>query len=161
MSPYRAVLLVFASMGVLYACDDDNNSTTPDTVDLNGSWNYTVDVTVANGVCEGEENSPASTYLVTIAAIDPNGDGTWDVTATGFLDDPAATITGTVTSVTQVGDQITLSGSYPEDGGTTTTTHRLTIQSATRMTGTEDWSWTGGGGTCPDGKANITVVKVP
>jgi hypothetical protein len=162
MRPHGLLLLTLSSFALLAACSDDNgDGNTPVTVDVSGSWNYRIDVTVANGVCAGEEDADPSTDLVTIVAIDPNGDGTYDVTASGFLGDPTAEITGTVTGVTQVGDQLTLTGSYPEDGGVTTTTHRLTIKSETRLEGTEDWSWTNGTESCPNGKADVVVTKVP
>jgi hypothetical protein len=160
MRSHRLLTLVVSSF-LLFACSDDDNDE-PVVVDLNGSWTFLVDVTVANGVCAGEEDATPEPFPVNFVVVDPNGDGTYDVTVDGDFGDTDAggTMSGTVTGVPEVGDVIVLSGDVAEDGGITTSTYTLTVQSATRLTGTEEWSWTGTGGTCPDGQANVQVSKV-
>jgi hypothetical protein len=161
MRPYRTLGLALASAVLLLACGDDNDSDEPIVVDLNGAWSFTVDVTQANGVCAGEENATPEPFAVNMLVVDPNGDGTYDVSVTGDFGDTGGggTISGTVNGVPEVGDEIVLSGDIAEDGGTTTSTYTLTVASATRLTGVEDWSWTGPGGTCPDGRSTVVVAK--
>ena len=158
MRPYRALCLALASTALLLACGDDDGDD-PIVVDLNGAWTFNVDVTVANGVCEGEENDPPSSFAVDMLVADPNGDGTYNVSVTGDFGDAGGTISGTVNGIPEVGDEIVLSGNIAEDGGVTTSTYTLTVVSDTRLTGFEEWSWTGGGGTCPDGEATVVVSK--
>jgi hypothetical protein len=160
MHPHRPLGLAALSLAVLCACGgDDNNDNTPITVDLNGSWTFAVDVTVANGVCAGEENAPVDPFAVSFLTVDPNADGTYDVTVTGDFGDAGGSIAGTVTGVPQTGDVIVLSGDIAEDGGTTRSTYTLTVKSATRLEGTEDWSWSGTGGTCTGGKSTVVVTR--
>ena len=160
MPSRRAPCLALAvSLVLLPACGGDDNE--PVTIDLNGSWVFTVDVTVANGVCAGEEDAVPEPFAVEFITIDSNGDGTYDVTVTGDFGSDGGSVSGTVSGVPQVGDHIVLSGSYPEDGGVTTTTHTLTVKSATRLEGTEAWSWEGTGGTCPNSASDVVVNKVP
>jgi hypothetical protein len=155
------LLALALSSSLLFACGDDDNSD-PVVVDLNGSWSALVDVTVANGVCAGEEDAAPVPFSVSFLVVDPNGDGTYDVSVTGSFGDESstATVSGTVNGVPEVGDVIVLTGDVPEDGGITTSTYTLTVQSTTRLTGTEAWSWAGPGGTCPDGQSNVVVTKV-
>ncbi|HEX5817365.1 MAG TPA: hypothetical protein VFY20_00705 [Gemmatimonadales bacterium] len=159
MLPYRTLCLALASTALLLACGDDDDGDDPIVIDLNGAWTFTVDVTVANGVCAGEENDDPVPFAVDMVVVDPNGDGTYDVSVTGDFGDAGGTISGTVVGVPEVGDQIVLSGNIAEDGGTTTSTYTLTIVSDTRLTGFEEWSWTGVGGTCPDGEATVVVAR--
>jgi hypothetical protein len=160
MLPLRPLGLTMLSLAVLCACGgDDNNNNTPVTIDLNGAWTFTVDVTVANGVCAGEENAPVDPFAVNFLTIDPNGDGTYDVTVTGDFGDAGGSISGTVAGVPKTGDVIVLTGDIAEDGGTTTSKYTLTVKSSTRLEGSEDWSWSGAGGTCPDGKSTVVVTK--
>lgn len=161
MLPYRTLCLALASTALLLACGDDENSGEPIVVDLNGAWSVTVDVTQANGVCEGEENDAVVPFAVDMLVVDPNGDGTYDVSVTGDFGDVGGggTISGTVNGVPEVGDEIVLSGDIAEDGGITSSTYTLTVASATRLTGFEDWSWTGTGGTCPDGRSTVVAAK--
>ena len=153
------LLAAVLSFTLVAACgDDDDDGGDSTTVVLDGNWVYTVDVTVANGVCAGEENDEVDGFPVEITVTD-QGDGTYLVTISGFIDDPSNVVTGTVTGVPEIGDDITLTGSYPEDGGVTTTTHHLTVDSENGLTGTEQWSWTGPGGTCEGGEADLSLDR--
>jgi hypothetical protein len=155
----RMLCLALASTALLAACgdDDDDDGGDPVTVDLNGQWVFTVDVTEANGVCEGEENDTPEPFPVEIVVVDPNGDGTYEITVIGDFGDAGGTISGTFTGIPETGDELVLSGDISEDGGTTTSTYTLTIESETHLSGTEAWSWTGPGGTCAGGEADVEV----
>ena len=67
MRPHQIALLALASTALLFACGDDDDDNTPVTVDLNGTWSFTVDVTVANGVCAGEEDNPVTPFPVEVS----------------------------------------------------------------------------------------------
>jgi len=118
--------------------------------DLNGSWNFTITVTQANGVCAGESGTSTKTMTITQKGQ--------DITIAGFLGSPANKLTGTIGLESGIW-VINVSGSYGEDGGTTTSSHRLEVKSTSEISGTEDWSWSGGGGTCPGGKATVTATR--
>ena len=121
---------------------------------LNGTWNFTIDVTAADGICAGEENEPPSTDTITVTETQSSEPYVSNVTMTGFLGDPSNVLTGTRT-----GSIITVSGSYPEDQGTTTTTHNLYATGENTIVGQETWSWSGPGGDCPNGRADVTAVR--
>ena len=122
--------------------------------DLNGTWNYTIDVTAADGVCAGDENDPPSTDAITVTETQSGDPYVTNVTMSGFLGDPSNVLTGTRT-----GSIITVSGSFPEDGGTTTTTHNLYATGENTIIGEETWSWSGPGGDCPNGRANVSASR--
>jgi hypothetical protein len=121
---------------------------------LNGNWSFTIDVTAADGVCAGEENSPPATDTITVTEAQSGDPYVTNVTMSGFLGNPSNVLTGTRT-----GSIITVSGSYPEDGGTTTTTHNLYATGESALVGEEIWSWSGPGGDCPNGRADVTAVR--
>jgi hypothetical protein len=55
---------------------------------------------------------------------------------------------------------VSVGGSYPEDGGTTTATHTLTVAPDEQsMSGTEAWSWTGPGGSCPESASDVDLTR--
>lgn len=126
-----------------------------DSFDLGGDWSFTIDVTAAYGVCEGEENADPSTDTITVTQTASGTPGIFNVTMTGFLGNPAYELTGTMT-----GAYITVSGSYPEDGGTTTTTHNLVVTAPNTIAGEESWTWSGPGGDCPNGRASVTASRL-
>ena len=160
MRPHRIALLALCSTALLFACGDDDNGNDPqDPVELNGTWNFTVDVTVANGACEGEENNTVEPFPIEVTVTDANADGTWEIVAAGFIDNPSSVIYGTFTGEPSIGDELVLGGTYPEDGGATTATYHLTLDSATRLTGTEDWSWTNGSSSCEGGESTVVVTR--
>ena len=125
--------------------------------------------------------------------VDANVAGVWawfieDVTSScgpeiGWLGVPV-TITQTGTSVTassqwgsdDVGPHVfngTVSGNtltinvtgYPEDGGITTATHTVVLQTDGTMFGTENWEWTNPAipppNTCTGGTGTITALPIP
>lgn len=159
--------LVFVAGALGVAC---SNGTEPSgggggggggtTVDVSGTWNYTLDVTVANGVCAGEEfedDPPPTGTGPEMGSATVVQSGT-TVTATSFWgsdDGMTHDLTGTIS-----GSTVTVTGTYPEDGGMTTRTLILTANTAvTMMTGVEEWTWTDGVDTCADGEATVTATK--
>jgi len=57
---------------------------------------------------------------------------------------------------------VTFSGSYAEDGGTTTTNYRLLLNNTyDTMTGDEAWSWALGTLTCKNCKSTVVANKLP
>jgi hypothetical protein len=120
---------------------------------LNGVWTFAIKVTEAYGACAGEDGGPANNRQITITQTGQN------ITLAGFLGNPANTLTGTIADQAGIW-VINVSGSYSEDGGTTTSSHRLEVKSTSEMSGVEDWSWTGPGGTCPGGKASVAATRV-
>ncbi len=118
--------------------------------DIAGTWAYTMVVTQANGNCAGEVGN-SYTHELTIVQDGSN------VTFSGFHGNPASQLTGT--SLTAVYD-IVVSGSYEEDGGITTSEHKIHMSDLYSMWGTEFWTWEGGGDVCNDGEANITAYKL-
>lgn len=146
-----------AMLAVLIAGCSDSSPTSTATpsktpVDPVGVWTFAFVNTRATGVCSSE-NGDASTETITITKSGTREPYT--IVATGFLGLAGNQLTGTFAS-----NKLTMNGSYPEDGGTTTTKHTLTATSASSMVGTEDWSWTGGGGSCPNSAASVTATRV-
>jgi negative regulator of sigma E activity len=127
--------------------------TTDTTPNLNGTWKFTITITQANGVCAGDVGH-SSSRLIQITQ------SSYDVTLSGFLGNPANKLTGNIT-LDGGAWIIKVSGSYPEDGGTTNSTHTLTLTNATELNGQEDWTWSGTGESCPGGKATVKAVKEP
>jgi len=131
---------------------------------LKGIWQFTTTVTQAKGVCAGEGGTSSNQITIT--------QNERKVTFSGFLGDPGKRLTGELvhpkTSSSDNKDWVNdttewivyVTGSYPEDSGITTSTLRLVIDTATALSGGEDWTWTGGGGTCPDGKATIVATRI-
>lgn len=123
-------------------------------VGVSGAWSFTVDVTAADGVCAGEENAPPSTDTITITQTPTSDPNVFTIAMAGFLGDPAITLNGTMT-----GANIVVAGSYPEDGGTTTSSHNLNVTGPNTISGVETWSWIGPGGSCPNGLAEVTATR--
>jgi hypothetical protein len=131
------------------ACTSNDSPTeVGDGSDFEGFWVLTVDVTEANGICDGEETEDPSVLDVLITQ-----EGA-EINATAMWTDESGSVTLTGT---RAGQQISFSGSYAEDSGTTSSLYTLTIGEGT-LNGREDWSWTGPGGTCPLGLATVTGV---
>ncbi len=135
---------------------------------LDGKWMMTTTVTQANGVCAGEGGT--STREITVTQ---NGKS---ITFSDFTGSQANQLIGAIlppnssfidviknTVIRNDTEQwiVYVSGSYPEDFGTTTSSRRLVINTTTTMSGVEDWTWVGGGGDCPDGKGVITATRIP
>ena len=118
--------------------------------DFEGFWQLTVDVTTTSGVCAGEELEPVE---VIQALITQEGSV---VTATAIWSSESGSVSLTGS---RSGNEITFSGSYDEDGGTTITSYTLTI-GTNSLNGTEAWSWIGPDGTCPTGASTVTGSPV-
>jgi hypothetical protein len=142
-------ILAAALLVAVSACSENDDPTdVGDGSDFEGFWTLTVDVTETSGVCVGEEDDPPS---VREALITQEGAA---ITATAIWTDESGSVSLTGT---RTGDQITFGGSYAEDGGTTSALYTLRIGEGT-LNGTEVWSWTGTGGTCPTGLSTVTGV---
>lgn len=157
-SPIRCIRRLFAAAAIsLAACggsDSDPTDATPtrDPVDPAGLWTFNIVSTVKTGVCAGEEGT-ASNFPITITKT---GSGPpYNITARGFLGLAANVLTGTFDAE----NKLVISGSYAVDGGATTATHSLVATSENQMVGTETWSWTGSGGTCPNSKSDVTATR--
>ena len=130
----------------LPACGSTEPGDSGDGSDFEGLYRLIVDVTVANGVCAGEELEPLDTLSALITQ-----DGTVVAATAEWTDESGAvTLFGSRT-----GNQISFGGSYAEDGGTTTSQYTLNIAPGS-LNGTEGWSWTGAGGTCILGQSTVT-----
>ncbi len=136
--------IAFAVVG----CSDD--PVDPGADSLSGAWTMIIDVTVATGVCAGEELEPVDTIQVTLTQ---QGNS---VTISGpFGDSGPQNLNGNLTS-----GVVSVGGSYPEDGGMTTATHTLTVAPDEQsMSGTEAWSWTGPGGSCPESASDVDATR--
>jgi hypothetical protein len=123
--------------------------------DPTGSWTFAYEVTTGTGVCAGTEGEK-SQHLITITRS-----GTtypYAVTASGFLGNSNNVLQGTL----DANNLLTLAGSYPEDGGTTTASYKLQAVSGQTMAGPEDWSWTSpASGSCPDSRSNVIATRQP
>jgi len=126
----------------------------PANLDLGGQWQVTLTVTSAWDVCAGEVGQVSTHELTLEQSGSPPG---WQVALSGFHGDPANRVEG---GLDMLWGEIQLSGNYPEDGGTTTTEHRLFIYNEQLLRGTESWSWTNGVQDCPNGGATIEAVRV-
>jgi hypothetical protein len=125
-------------------------------IDLTGTWQYTMTVTVVSGEC-GEVVGASRTHTLTITQT---GD---DLVFAGFFGDTLSQLTGRVwhrTSPMYPGVDAIVSGSYPEDGGTLEGRHRLEVYSPTEMAGTEFWRWTGPASACDDSEADVDALRV-
>jgi hypothetical protein len=115
-------------------------------------WSVTVVNTVTTGACAGEEGSTGSEVITIVQ------DGTL-VTVTGgdtVGGGPSNPRFGTFTGTT-----LRYGGTRPEDGGTTTAEFTLAVDlSAGTLVGTEAWSWSGPGGTCPGSSSDVTGHRV-
>ena len=117
------------------------SGSTAQIVDFNGTWNFSDTVTAADGVCTSDINTTTQ-YTVAIAQNASSVTATYDAT----------TINGSVS-----GNQITLSGSVPDTGGTSTFTLVGTLNSGC-ITGTSNWTWTDGTDTCNNGVSDVRAA---
>jgi hypothetical protein len=121
-----------------------------------GNWMFTTTVTAAGGACSDEVGSVSTRSI----KVEQNG---LAVVMSGFVGNPANQLTGSISVPSSIAGSgkwvISVNGSYSEDGGTTNSTRTLTLNSSTTMSGDEAWTWSGAGGSCPGGKATMTVQK--
>ncbi len=113
----------------------------PPTYDLSGTWTIT-ETTGAND------------------CGDPVGvQDIYTLTATGSGNNLTVVDSGNTTNWTVTGTSILWTGSFPEQGGTTTlTSTSITATDATHISGTISWSWTDGFFTC-SGTNSMSGVK--
>ena len=152
MSMKPAVCSLLCAATILTACGSDKSTAATDPVDPAGAWLFTFKNTIATGVCSEEVGNESSG---TVTIVKTGSAPPYQIVASGFNGSASNQLTGTFDSK----NKLVISGSYPEDGGTTTTTHTLTATSANAMSGTENWSWSGGGGTCPNSRATVTATR--
>lgn len=134
-------------------CAEDTPYEGPASVDIVGTWNFGVTIINETGVCAGSNEPPwnaeaeitVSGNDVTVMSNWNSDDGTGPHAFSGTLE----------------GAQLSLDGSYPEGGGTTTAHFQLTVQSGNnRMEGTETWTWNGAVGSCVDSGSLVVVNRV-
>lgn len=113
--------------------------------DLTGTWTVT-ETGVSN--CPGEATFSVGPYQVNVTQ---SGNNLTVVT-------PAGTFSGTID-----GDKAKWTGSYPEDGGTTTITSMTLTVSAddNHFSGSSTWSWSDGRNTCSGTTQAINGTRVP
>jgi hypothetical protein len=139
--------------------------------------------------CGGGGGAPAAGQETPAASTVPDAPiadltGTWTITETGVSDCPAkstftrgpyqatieqlnghltvqafsSSLTGSI-----AGDNVSWTGSYPEDGGTTTVTSMtLTVDvDGNILTGTAEWTWSDGRVSCAGTSQAINGARVP
>lgn len=107
-------------------------------LDLTGSWNF-VETSGPNN-CE-EAQGQQTNYIGTITQTDTS---------------ITAQFGGGSFSGSLVGNTINLSGSMPEDEGTTTSTINISVLSGNSLSGSTSWSWSDGGGYSCSGTSSIS-----
>jgi hypothetical protein len=123
-------------------------TTEPGPIDVGGVWTFIIDVTETGGACAGEENEPVDPDTVTIQQVG----AVLTVTGLNGEDPPWG---GEI-----VDHQVTFAGERDEDGGRTIARFILTVDDdATQLTGIEEWTWSGPGGSCP-GSLPCSPVEV-
>lgn len=90
--------------------------------------------------------------MITIATM--GTEQPFDVSASGFLGVSTNILTGTFDN-----NILTISGSYPEEDGTTTATHTLVATSANEMVGTETWNFENVEGNCLNSESSVTATR--
>jgi hypothetical protein len=127
-------------------------STTRSIPNISGRWVWNLTVTVATGECAGEEGAQSPRNI----QITQNGK---DITMSGFLlKSPSTSISGEITFDNSADKWIVkFSGSYAEDGGTTTTNYTLILNNTfDKLTGDENWDWNG---SCSNSKSTVIAIK--
>jgi len=111
-----------------------------DPVDVAGEWEVTS--TVVSDNCNGRVSQ---TFSMTITQ-DAN-------TLTAEI--PEATYNGTI-----CGNQLEMTGSFPEDGGTVTVNGTLVVsEDGSSMEGTDEWTWTDGVESC-SGSDSLSASRI-
>jgi hypothetical protein len=149
LSGFTLAWLAFALAGC-----SSNPAAATEPVDPAGVWTFRITVTEATDACDGEEGE-SSAHPITITRT--GSAPPYSIVARGFLGDPNSFLTGTF----DANNRLVIAGSYPEDGGTTSSHHDLVATSQNRMEGIETWNWTDGNGSCPGSKADVVATRVP
>ena len=123
-------------------------TTEPGPIDVSGVWTFIIDVTKTGGACAGEEDEPVDPKTVTIKQ---EGD-VLTVTGLNGTDPPWQ---GQI-----VDNTVTFAGERDEDRGRTVASFTLTVDEATmQLTGIEEWTWSGPGGTCPGSLSEVSAER--
>ena len=134
------VMIIVGVTGMLLAAGNAGAAT----YDATGLWAFS---TTGNWVYPGNAGCGADDNLTNVpATVNQAGDRI-------VIEALGQKLTGTVSGATY-----RASGSYAEDGGTTTVTLNVTFTSSTYGSGTSSWSWRGGGYYC-NGGAIISMTK--
>lgn len=112
--------------------------------DIEGVWEFIVDVTEASGACAGEEDEAPEITNVTIRR---SPSGTYEIT--GLEGEGGIPWRGGWD-----GDEFLIIGDRAEDGGTTEAEFALRFVDGA-LVGTEDWGWSDGSSSCPGGKSEV------
>ena len=113
------------------------------TYEATGKWSYSLTNEWIDGVCYW--NRPL--------------DGTVVITQTGDNVEVVDSYNGAVYTGTVSGTNYTMSGSYPDEGGTTTITINLSLTSNTSGSGSWTVHWTDGTYNC-NGGADISIIRI-
>lgn len=143
---HLAIFLILTLLGACTGSSGDgnaNNENTDPIGDLSGNWQVTGTESSSTPECDGVSFS-------TLATIVQSGN---NISATG---DDGSSLSGTIT-----GNQVSFSGSYPEDGGTTIiNSSTLTISTdCNQFSGNDSWSWTNGVLSC-SGTSTYTGTRL-
>jgi hypothetical protein len=148
------VLTVVGAISAAVLACTSNPVATSQPVDPAGVWVFDIVVTDGMGSCDGEEGE-SSAHPITITKT--GSAPPYNIVASGFLGNPSYVLTGTF----DANNRLLLSGSYPEDGGTTSPNHNLVATGQNRMEGTETWNWTQGGSSCPNSTSSVVAIRQP
>ena len=117
-------------------------STAPPPLDVSGVWNF--DIVVGDNCGPEPPYSRTVTITQTGAALKVTGIG-----------DPGEVWVGSIDA-----DTVTFGGDREEDKGITVATFTMTVDATgLKMGGSEDWSWTDGSSSCPNGISDVEAVK--
>jgi hypothetical protein len=133
-------ICVLALSAVFVACGGEEAGCAEPAGDATGVWEMTA--TPIEDTCDGEPGAPY-TFWVTIMQ---EGNSLTAQT-------PEGTFPGTI-----CGDRIQMSGSYPEDNGTTTANLELTVLAdGNSVEGSDTWNWTNGVQNCGGSESLVGV----
>lgn len=123
-------------------------TTQPGPIDISGTWTFLIDVTEATGACDGEEGDRVDPDTVTIAQ-----EGNV-LTVTGLNGEDPAWV-GEI-----LGNDVIFNGERNEDSGRTIASFIMTVDdAATVMSGIEEWTWSGPGGSCPGSLSEVSAER--
>ena len=123
-------------------------TTQPGPIDISGTWTFLIDVAEATGACDGEEGDRVDPDTVTIAQ-----EGNV-LTVTGLNGEDPAWV-GEI-----LGNDVIFNGERNEDSGRTIASFIMTVDdAATVMSGIEEWTWSGPGGSCPGSLSEVSAER--
>jgi len=140
-----SVLMILA---ILSACGGSDGGSTPNVTkppvgDLSGKWQVTGLDSSTSLACNGIN------YAFTATIVQSGGNLT-------YAGDNGSSLSGTIS-----GNTVSMSGSFPEDGGTTTVNSLTSTVAAdcNQFTGNDSWSWTDGVTSCT-GTSTFTGTRL-